>query len=56
MHDGGGSHDNTAKAVPQIIAQLRAQGYRFVTMTELLDLASAGKEKVAKASVSSTNS
>jgi peptidoglycan-N-acetylglucosamine deacetylase len=50
MHDGGGSHDNTAKAVPQIIAQLRAQGYRFVTVPELLELSSAGAEKVAKAS------
>jgi peptidoglycan-N-acetylglucosamine deacetylase len=50
MHDGGGSHNNTAKAVPQIIAQLRAQGYRFVTVPELLELSSASTEKVAKAS------
>ena len=39
MHDGGGSHNNTALAVPQIITQLRAKGYRFVTMPELLSLA-----------------
>jgi peptidoglycan-N-acetylglucosamine deacetylase len=44
MHDGGGSHDNTAKAVPQIIAKLRAQGYKFVTVPELLELASAPSE------------
>lgn len=41
MHDGGGNHDNTAKAVPVMIAQLRAAGYKFVTIPELLELASA---------------
>jgi peptidoglycan-N-acetylglucosamine deacetylase len=49
MHDGGGSHGNTAKAVPQIIAQLRAKGYSFVTVPELLELSSAANEKTAKA-------
>jgi peptidoglycan-N-acetylglucosamine deacetylase len=44
MHDGGGSHSNTAKAVPEIITQLRAQGYRFVTVPELLELSSAAAE------------
>ena len=48
MHDGGGNHANTVKAVPQIIAQLRAQGYSFVTVPELLELSAAGAEKVAK--------
>jgi peptidoglycan-N-acetylglucosamine deacetylase len=41
MHDGGGSHMNTVKAVPQIIAKLRAQGYKFVTVPELLEISSA---------------
>jgi peptidoglycan-N-acetylglucosamine deacetylase len=41
MHDGGGSHANTAKALPQIVAQLRAQGYKFVTVPELLELSTA---------------
>ncbi|WP_310423176.1 polysaccharide deacetylase family protein [Chamaesiphon sp. VAR_48_metabat_135_sub] len=44
MHDGGGSHSNTAKAVPQIIAKLRAEGYKFVTVPELLELSSAPAE------------
>jgi peptidoglycan-N-acetylglucosamine deacetylase len=44
MHDGGGSHANTAKAVPTIIAKLRAQGYKFVTVPELLELASETKQ------------
>jgi peptidoglycan-N-acetylglucosamine deacetylase len=41
MHDGGGNHENTAKALPEIITKLRAQGYRFVTTTELLELGNA---------------
>jgi peptidoglycan-N-acetylglucosamine deacetylase len=44
MHDGGGSHINTAKAVPEIIAKLRAEGYKFVTVPELLELSSAPAE------------
>ena len=38
MHDGGGKHDNTAKALPIIIKKLRAEGYRFVNTTELLEI------------------
>ena len=56
MHDGGGNHNNTAIAVPQIIAQLRAQGYKFVTMPELLEISSSNAAKVAKASASSVGS
>jgi peptidoglycan-N-acetylglucosamine deacetylase len=40
MHDGGGNHGNTAKALPEMITKLRAQGYKFVTIPELLELAS----------------
>ncbi|TAD79077.1 MAG: polysaccharide deacetylase family protein [Oscillatoriales cyanobacterium] len=38
MHDGGGKRDNTVAALPVMIAQLKAQGYRFVTLSELLQL------------------
>jgi peptidoglycan-N-acetylglucosamine deacetylase len=41
MHDGGGNHENTAKAVPEIIRQLRTKGYSFATITELLEMAQA---------------
>jgi peptidoglycan-N-acetylglucosamine deacetylase len=44
MHDGGGSHNNTAKALPVIINKLRAQGYKFVTIPALLELASIPPE------------
>jgi peptidoglycan/xylan/chitin deacetylase (PgdA/CDA1 family) len=36
LHDGGGHHENTVKALPEIIASLKEQGYEFVTIAQLL--------------------
>lgn len=36
LHDSGGNRSQTVKALPEIIDTLRAQGYRFVTLHELL--------------------
>ena len=36
MHDGGGEHPATVKALPEIIAKLKEQGYKFLTIPELL--------------------
>ena len=36
MHDGGGPRGETLEALPQIIDTLRARGYRFETVSELL--------------------
>ncbi len=36
MHDGGGDRQRTVQALPQIITGLKQQGYRFVTVPELL--------------------
>lgn len=38
MHDGGGDRRNTVAALSIMISQLKAKGYRFVTMPELLQL------------------
>jgi len=38
MHDGGGNRSATVAALPRIINTLRSQGYRFVTIPELLRL------------------
>jgi peptidoglycan-N-acetylglucosamine deacetylase len=38
MHDGGGNRSNTVEALPQIISIFRKQGYRFVTIPELLEM------------------
>ncbi|HEV2221643.1 MAG TPA: bifunctional polysaccharide deacetylase/glycosyltransferase family 2 protein, partial [Candidatus Acidoferrales bacterium] len=37
MHDGGGDRSHTVAALPQIIEQLKAQGYSFVTVSQLLN-------------------
>ena len=36
MHDGGGDRSETLTALPDIIDTLRARGYTFVTVTQLL--------------------
>ncbi|MFN6475564.1 polysaccharide deacetylase family protein [Nostoc sp. DedQUE07] len=38
MHDGGGDRQRTVEALPQIISGLKQQGYRFVTIPELLKM------------------
>ncbi|WP_157217296.1 polysaccharide deacetylase family protein [Flavisphingomonas formosensis] len=40
LHDGGGDRSQTVEALPQIITQLRARGYRFVLASELIGLKS----------------
>ena len=41
MHDGGGDRSQDVEALPVIISELRAKGYRFVTIPELLKLRDA---------------
>ena len=36
LHDGGGDRSATVQSLPQIIATLKQQGYKFVTVPELL--------------------
>lgn len=38
LHDGGGDRSNTVQALPQLIAQLKKRGYKFVTVPELLEI------------------
>jgi peptidoglycan/xylan/chitin deacetylase (PgdA/CDA1 family) len=42
LHDGGGDRSQTIEAVTRIIRELRAKGYRFVTIPELLRLHQEG--------------
>lgn len=41
MHDGGGNRDEDVAALPGIIDDLKGQGYEFVTISELLQMAGA---------------
>lgn len=46
MHDGGGDRTRTVQALPKIIEQLTNNGYKFVSVPELLQMQDAGfKEK-----------
>ncbi len=45
FHDGFGDRSQTVEAVRILVAELAAQDYRFVTVSELLALAGAGAEQ-----------
>jgi cellulose synthase/poly-beta-1,6-N-acetylglucosamine synthase-like glycosyltransferase/peptidoglycan/xylan/chitin deacetylase (PgdA/CDA1 family) len=47
LHDGGGDRSETVRAVPQLIRQLRARGFRFVTVSQLAGLAPGAVDPAA---------
>ena len=48
FHDGGGDRAQTVAALPAIITQLRARGYRFTTVTGGLHLAAGDVPATAR--------
>jgi cellulose synthase/poly-beta-1,6-N-acetylglucosamine synthase-like glycosyltransferase/peptidoglycan/xylan/chitin deacetylase (PgdA/CDA1 family) len=48
FHDGGGNRSETVTALTQLIPQLRARGFRFVTVAELAGLSQSTVEPVAR--------
>jgi peptidoglycan/xylan/chitin deacetylase (PgdA/CDA1 family) len=44
MHDGGGDRSQTVEALDQLIPKLQAQGYQFVTVSELVEAILAERE------------
>jgi chitin deacetylase len=48
MHDGGGNRSRTVQALPEIINRFRKQGYRFVTIPELLEMQDKAQSIIAK--------
>jgi len=46
LHDGGGNRSKSVKALPEMIASLKAQGYRFVTIPQLLEIQAQEKSVV----------
>ncbi|MDZ8105764.1 MAG: polysaccharide deacetylase family protein [Nostoc sp. DedQUE12a] len=55
MHDGGGNRSRTVQALPEIINGLKAQGYKFVTIPELLEIQAQEKNLVTPVSPVVTN-
>lgn len=49
LHDGGGDRAETVKALPGIIATLRAQGYRFVPASQLVGVSRAAAMPIVPA-------
>jgi peptidoglycan-N-acetylglucosamine deacetylase len=47
MHDGGGNRSRTVQALPEIISNFRKQGYRFVTIPELLEMEDTDQKLLA---------
>lgn len=47
LHDGGGNRQQTVEAVSAIIPKLKQQGYRFVTVPQLLEMQAAQKQQTA---------
>lgn len=43
FHDGGGNREQTVQALEKILPELKKQGYRFVTISEMLRLQQARK-------------
>lgn len=48
LHDGGGPRMHVVKALPKIIEELRKQGYKFVTIPELLEIKDRELTKLEK--------
>ena len=38
FHDGGGNRSQTVKALEEILPELQKQGYKFVTVTDLINI------------------
>ncbi|MEG4576245.1 polysaccharide deacetylase family protein [Microcoleus sp. N3A4] len=47
LHDGGGNRQQTVEALSAIIPKLKQQGYRFVTVPQLLQMQAAQKQQTA---------
>lgn len=55
MHDGGGNRSRSVAALPEIINDLKTQGYRFVTIPELLEIQAQEQNLITATSAVVTN-
>ena len=42
FHDGGGNRQQTVKALEKILPELKKRGYKFITITEMINLQKKG--------------
>ncbi|MDC0832255.1 Polysaccharide deacetylase caspase activity [Geitlerinema sp. FC II] len=45
LHDGGGNRARTVAALPEILDRLEAEGYRFATLPEMMELSVSRRQK-----------
>lgn len=45
FHDGGGNREQTVRALKKVLPELEQQGYKFVTISELLEIQMLNKKK-----------
>lgn len=45
FHDGGGNREQTVRALTKVLPELEQQGYKFVTISELLEIQRLNKKK-----------
>ncbi|WP_375511477.1 polysaccharide deacetylase family protein [uncultured Nostoc sp.] len=55
LHDGGGNRSKSVKALPEMIAGLKTQGYQFVTIPQLLKMQAQEESAVTAVSSVTTN-
>ena len=48
FHDGGGNREQTVRALKKVLPELEQQGYKFVTISELLEIQRLNKKKENK--------
>ena len=48
MHDGGGDRSQTVEALKKALPQLKQEGYRFITISELLQYDPPADSSVSK--------
>jgi len=48
FHDGGGNREQTVRALKKVLPKLEQQGYKFVTISELLEIQRLNKKKENK--------
>lgn len=46
FHDGGGNRSQTVKALEKILPELQKQGYKFVTISELIDIEKKEEKRI----------
>lgn len=48
FHDGGGNREQTVQALEKILPKLKEQGYRFITISQMIRLQNDTKQHIVE--------